>query len=397
MWTYDGKLKMARYEGHWQVRWSSTDLHPRLGEHQTLRCGPTRRSVPRSTRSAAPTCWRPATCTTTRWTLESRRLPDQYRPLGGRRTASLRRHDQRPAAPGRAGQRHRQARRPDHAAHRRQQPHRPGHRQPARRGDHAAGRAAADRLPLRARPDQPGQEVGDRRSSTARRAGEWSASTRTTSTLAVLHEVQPAPAPSVSISLDRAVQNAAQRAVDNQGRQAMIVVIKPSTGEILAVAQNSAADAVGSACHHRPVPAGVDVQDGHRGRGARARHGKSQHAFGLPRPPRHRAAGGPQLRRIRSGRGADVARVRQFVQHHLRRVGQPDAAARTDAGRQPVRHRDWTTRSTASARSPDRCRRRSTSPSAPRTGSARARCWSLRSAWRWSRRRSRPERRRCPS
>src|ERR1700741_5662687 len=24
-WTYDGQLKMARYEGHWQVRWSTTD------------------------------------------------------------------------------------------------------------------------------------------------------------------------------------------------------------------------------------------------------------------------------------------------------------------------------------------------------------------------------------
>jgi cell division protein FtsI/penicillin-binding protein 2 len=33
--------------------------------------------------------------------------------------------------------------------------------------------------------------------------------------------------------------------VDNQARQAMIVVVKPSTGEILAVAQNSAADANG--------------------------------------------------------------------------------------------------------------------------------------------------------
>ena len=29
-----------------------------------------------------------------------------------------------------------------------------------------------------------------------------------------------------------------------------------------------------TACHHRPLPAGVDVQDGHRGCGARARHGK---------------------------------------------------------------------------------------------------------------------------
>jgi cell division protein FtsI/penicillin-binding protein 2 len=63
--------------------------------------------------------------------------------------------------------------------------------------------------------------------------------------VAVLHEVEPSPAPSISISLDRAVQNAAQHAVDGQGRQSMIVVIKPSSGEILAVAQNAAADAAG--------------------------------------------------------------------------------------------------------------------------------------------------------
>ena len=45
-WTYDGQLKMARYEGRWQIRWSSTDLHPRLGEHQTfaLRADPPRRA-----------------------------------------------------------------------------------------------------------------------------------------------------------------------------------------------------------------------------------------------------------------------------------------------------------------------------------------------------------------
>jgi cell division protein FtsI/penicillin-binding protein 2 len=61
----------------------------------------------------------------------------------------------------------------------------------------------------------------------------------------VLHEVEPSPAPSISISLDRAVQNAAQHAVDGQDRQSMIVAIRPSSGEILAVAQNAAADAAG--------------------------------------------------------------------------------------------------------------------------------------------------------
>ena len=61
----------------------------------------------------------------------------------------------------------------------------------------------------------------------------------------VLHEVEGSPAPSVSITLDRAVQNAAQHAVDTRGGKAMIVVIKPSTGEILAIAQNAGADADG--------------------------------------------------------------------------------------------------------------------------------------------------------
>ncbi len=54
------------------------------------------------------------------------------------------------------------------------------------------------------------------------------------------------------------------------GKKAMIVAIKPSTGEILAVAQNTAADADGPTGHHGPVPAGVDVQDRHRRRGARS-------------------------------------------------------------------------------------------------------------------------------
>ena len=63
--------------------------------------------------------------------------------------------------------------------------------------------------------------------------------------VAVLHEVEGSPAPSVSITLDRAVQNAAQHAVDTRGGKAMIVVIKPSTGEILAIAQNAGADAEG--------------------------------------------------------------------------------------------------------------------------------------------------------
>ncbi|MEU4840145.1 penicillin-binding transpeptidase domain-containing protein [Nocardia testacea] len=58
----------------------------------------------------------------------------------------------------------------------------------------------------------------------------------------VLQEVAAQPAPSFALSVDRRIQNAAQRAVDARREQAMMVVIEPSTGGILAVAQNAAAD-----------------------------------------------------------------------------------------------------------------------------------------------------------
>ncbi|MEV6554830.1 penicillin-binding transpeptidase domain-containing protein [Nocardia sp. NPDC051756] len=58
----------------------------------------------------------------------------------------------------------------------------------------------------------------------------------------VLTEVPSQPAPSFSLSVDRNVQNAAQRAVDLREEQTMMVVLRPSTGAILAIAQNKAAD-----------------------------------------------------------------------------------------------------------------------------------------------------------
>src|SRR4029079_2373163 len=62
----------------------------------------------------------------------------------------------------------------------------------------------------------------------------------------VLNEVPGAPAPSVTISLDRSVQDAAQNAVNGiAGQKAMIAAMSPSTGETLAVAQNTDADVDG--------------------------------------------------------------------------------------------------------------------------------------------------------
>jgi cell division protein FtsI/penicillin-binding protein 2 len=72
----------------------------------------------------------------------------------------------------------------------------------------------------------------------------------------VLTEVAAKPAPSISLTLNRGVQDAAQHAVDGQWRKAMLVVIKPSTGEILGVAQNDAADADGPAATTGLYPPG---------------------------------------------------------------------------------------------------------------------------------------------
>jgi cell division protein FtsI/penicillin-binding protein 2 len=50
----------------------------------------------------------------------------------------------------------------------------------------------------------------------------------------------------VSTGLDRALQTAAEDAVEPLAQQAMAVAVAPSTGEVLAVAQNEAADAEGA-------------------------------------------------------------------------------------------------------------------------------------------------------
>ncbi|HEY2449906.1 MAG TPA: penicillin-binding transpeptidase domain-containing protein [Mycobacterium sp.] len=243
-WAYDGRLKMARYEGHWRVRWNSTDLHPRLGEHQTfaLRADPPKRASVNEvggTDVLAPGYLYHYTLdaskagayliTTARAvvdalrpfdnTLDPQLLAEQASGTGKPvDLITLRVDDNNNVAPAIGSL--------------------PG----------VVITPQAELLPTDyhfapALINQVKKAVIDELDG---QAGWRVVSVNQNNVdLAVLHEVEPLPAPSVSISLDRAVQNAAQHAVDNQSRQAMIVVIKPSTGEILAVAQNAAADAIG--------------------------------------------------------------------------------------------------------------------------------------------------------
>ncbi|MCK8614392.1 penicillin-binding transpeptidase domain-containing protein [Gordonia sp. C13] len=62
----------------------------------------------------------------------------------------------------------------------------------------------------------------------------------------LVDSAQPGQTSPVRTSLDRDIQAQAQRAVDGERRPAMIVAITPSTGGIVAVAQNDAADKSGA-------------------------------------------------------------------------------------------------------------------------------------------------------
>ncbi|MCP1386615.1 penicillin-binding transpeptidase domain-containing protein [Corynebacterium sp. TA-R-1] len=72
-----------------------------------------------------------------------------------------------------------------------------------------------------------------------------------------VERADPAPAPAVEVSLDHAVQLAAEQALEPvAGQQAMIVAIRPSTGGVLAVAQTPAADREGNLATTGQYPPG---------------------------------------------------------------------------------------------------------------------------------------------
>ena len=255
-WTYDGRLNMVRNEGNWEVRWTTTGLHPKLGEHQTfaLRSDPPRRAsvnersgtdvlVPgnlyhfaldakaagaylMTTATAVADALRPFDDT-----MDAQRLAEEAssspEPLS---LITLRQSDRDQVAAVLGN--------------------RPGvvitpQAELLPTDEHFAP-AIISEVKKAVVDDLDGQS-GWRVVSVNQNGSD----------IDVLNEVPAAPAPSITISLDRAVQNAAQNAVNGvTGKKAMIVAIKPSTGEILAVAQNADADADGPAATTGLYPPG---------------------------------------------------------------------------------------------------------------------------------------------
>lgn len=244
-WSYDGQLKMVRNEGHWAVRWTATGLHPRLGEHQTfaLRADPPRRASVNEvggTDVLVPGY-------VYHYQLDAGRAGRNLMRTARSVVDALRPFDDALGDPQRLAEQASSSAAPLDLI-------------TLRKSDHDRVEPAIGRLPgvvVSPRADLlPTDDlfapvlIGEvKKAVSAQLDGEagWRVASVNQNgvDVAVLNEVEPSPAPSVTISLDRAVQRAAQNAVNTRGDKAMMVVIKPSTGELLAVAQSAAADADG--------------------------------------------------------------------------------------------------------------------------------------------------------
>jgi hypothetical protein len=244
-WTYDGQLNMVRNEGRWEVRWTATGLHPKLGEHQTfaLRSDPPRRAavnerggsdvlVPgnlyhfaldakaagaylMTTATAVVDALRPFDDT-----LDPQRLAEEASSSKDPLSLITLRQSDRDQVAGVLGDRPGLVITPQAELMPTDDNFAPAIISEVKKAvvDELDGQAGWSVVSV----NQNGVDVD------------------------VLNQVAGTPAPSITISLDRAVQNAAQGAVNAiGGKKAMIVAIKPSTGEILAVAQNADADADG--------------------------------------------------------------------------------------------------------------------------------------------------------
>ena len=254
-WTYDGQLNMVRDEGRWEVRWSATGLHPRLGEHQTfaLRADPPRRASVNErdgTEVLVPG-------NLYHYALDAKSAGGALMPTARAVVDALRPFDNT-LDPQRLAEQASSSKDPLSLITLRQSDH-----------DRVAGAIGAlpgvvvtpqaELLPTDESfaPDIVNQVKNAVVDELDGQAGWRVVSVNQNGVdVDVLNEVLAAPAPSVTISLDRSVQNAAQGAVNTTGKKAMIVVIKPSTGEILAVAQNAAADSEGPLATNGMYPPG---------------------------------------------------------------------------------------------------------------------------------------------
>lgn len=241
-WTYDGVLRMGRRGGDWVVRWNSTDLHPSLGDTQTMVLRSTAAPRARVNEHAGSDVLVPGTVFGVSWTVDglasdrvvstARALERLLRPFDESITAQS---TVESATAARGAYRVVTLREEDYDAVSAELDALPGIAVTEESDLVSTDRTFAPDL-----VSQVKKTVMDRVDG----AAGWSvvAVNANGADVGVLTETAPEPVPSISISLDRPVQVAAQNAVNVSRDQAMMVVMQPSTGDILAVAQNEAAD-----------------------------------------------------------------------------------------------------------------------------------------------------------
>lgn len=259
VWAYDGKLHLGKIRGEWRVLWTNTDLHPKLGDTQTVALrafAPPRASVIESTGSPLLV---PGTVTRILFTPKDVRLPDTVTSVAKRIVDAL--GDLAPE--GLTGQALAE--------------------QATAAGKKAYGvvllpndkaKPILDKIGMISgvgfnqeydlvptdvnfAPDLVGQVKKQALAEVDGKAG-WRVVTVNADGVEfdVLHETRSQPSPAIMLSIDRRVQDAAQHAVDSRGLATMMVAIQPSTGHILAVAQNRAADEAGVLATQGQYPPG---------------------------------------------------------------------------------------------------------------------------------------------
>ncbi|MEU8900142.1 penicillin-binding transpeptidase domain-containing protein [Nocardia sp. NPDC048505] len=240
VWTYTGQLQLGRSEGRWRVRWTAADIHPKLGDTQTMQFHVTPAPRARVNEQSGSDVLVPGKVS--RVTFTAAEAPDPGW-VSIVLSSALRRFDWKLTA---------------EAIRDRAQDTEGAYRV----ADLSEAEFDAVREDLTGLPGVRVTEQWDllptdrwfapdlmsqiRTTVIAEVDGKsgWSVVTRNANGMEtdVLTEVPAQPAPSFALSIDRNVQTAAQRAVDARQEQTMMVVLRPSTGAILAVAQNPAAD-----------------------------------------------------------------------------------------------------------------------------------------------------------
>ncbi|MGX1773014.1 penicillin-binding transpeptidase domain-containing protein [Nocardia brasiliensis] len=239
-WRYTGQLQMGRSEGRWVVRWTSSNIHPNLGNTQTLALRATPAPRARVNEQAGSDVLVPGKVSRVAFT--AAKAPDPGA-VATALAAALNRFD-----PKLTPESIRDAATATTGAY-----------TVTVLNENEFDQVSTDLIGLPGvqltsewdlvptdRNFAPDLLAQVRKTVIAEVDGKagWSVVTMNANgaDTDVLTEVPAQPAPSFSLSVDRNVQNAAQRAVDLRPDQTMMVVLRPSTGAILAIAQNKAAD-----------------------------------------------------------------------------------------------------------------------------------------------------------